>query len=82
MSRLTWCSEYFANFKNATSELAPFLGGSMVAKVRRYLRREESWLSQNQVAFSDAVGKHCITKVDYNAKGPAAIYAVGAGDDR
>lgn len=30
-----------------------------------------------QVAFSDAAGKHCITKVDYNAKGPAVVYTVG-----
>ena len=26
-------SDYFANFKGCTSEMAPFLGGSMVAKV-------------------------------------------------
>lgn len=30
-----------------------------------------------QVAFSDAAGRHCITKVDYNAKGPAVVYTVG-----
>lgn len=30
------CRDYFANFKGATTELAPFLGGSMVAKVRPF----------------------------------------------
>ncbi|KAL7418579.1 Actin-like protein arp9 [Cryptotrichosporon argae] len=52
--------DYLANFKGATNDLAPFLGASMVAKA----------------SFSDTAGKHCVTKIDYNAKGPAAIYAV------
>ncbi|WVW84200.1 hypothetical protein I302_106230 [Kwoniella bestiolae CBS 10118] len=60
--RLLNIPDYFANFKNSTTELAPFLGGSLVAKV----------------AFLDSQGKHSITKVDYNAKGPAAIYNVSA----
>ncbi|WVQ99706.1 hypothetical protein IAU59_006847 [Kwoniella sp. CBS 9459] len=59
-TRLLNIPEYFASYKNATGDLAPFLGGSLVAKV----------------AFSDAQGKHCISKVDYNANGPAAIYNV------
>ncbi|WWD17038.1 hypothetical protein CI109_101475 [Kwoniella shandongensis] len=63
--RLLSIPEYFANYKNATTELAPFLGASLVSKV----------------AFSDLTGKHCITKVDYNAKGPAAIYTV-TNEDR
>ncbi|WWC61897.1 uncharacterized protein I303_104483 [Kwoniella dejecticola CBS 10117] len=58
--RLLTIPEYFANFKNSTTELAPFLGGSLVGKV----------------AFLDSQGKHSITKVDYNLKGPAAIYDV------
>ncbi|WRT66639.1 uncharacterized protein IL334_003598 [Kwoniella shivajii] len=58
--RLLNIPDYFANFKNSTSELAPFLGGSLVAKV----------------AFSDSQGKHAISKIDYNQKGPAAIYNV------
>ena len=33
-----------------------------------------------KMAFTDAAGKHCITKVDYNLKGPAAIYTI-TGDD-
>ncbi|KAK6909760.1 hypothetical protein I203_103782 [Kwoniella mangroviensis CBS 8507] len=60
--RLLNIPDYFANFKNSTTELAPFLGGSLVAKV----------------AFLDSQGKHAISKVDYNAKGPAAIYNVSA----
>ncbi|WWC69925.1 uncharacterized protein I206_103869 [Kwoniella pini CBS 10737] len=58
--RLLTIPEYFANFRNSTTELAPFLGGSLVGKV----------------AFLDSQGKHSITKVDYNSKGPAAIYDV------
>ncbi|OCF30710.1 RNA polymerase II transcription factor [Kwoniella heveanensis CBS 569] len=61
-ARLLNIPEYFANFKNSTGDLAPFLGGSLVARV----------------AFSDAQGRHCISKVDYNANGPAAIYNVTA----
>ncbi|WVF71159.1 hypothetical protein IAT40_005957 [Kwoniella sp. CBS 6097] len=61
-TRLLNIPEYFASFKNSTGDLAPFLGGSLVAKV----------------AFSDAQGKHCISKVDYNTSGPAAIYNVAA----
>ncbi len=29
------------------------------------------------MAFSDPSSRYCITKVDYNAKGPAAIQVVG-----
>ncbi|KAK4685022.1 actin-related protein 9, partial [Tremellales sp. Uapishka_1] len=62
--RLLSIPEYFTNYKGATTDLAPFLGGQMIAKV----------------AFNDSMGKHCITKVDYNLKGPAAIYAVNQGE--
>ncbi|TXT09007.1 hypothetical protein VHUM_02481 [Vanrija humicola] len=58
--RLLSIPEYIANFKGATSEVAPFLGASMVAKV----------------AFNDTAGKHYVNKVDYNLRGPAAIYGV------
>ncbi|ORY26139.1 putative RNA polymerase II transcription factor [Naematelia encephala] len=57
-ARLLSIPDYFANFKGATTDLAPFLGGSMVTKI----------------AFSDQAGKHCVTKVDYNAKGPICIH--------
>ena len=33
------------------------------------------------MAFSDSVEKYCVTKVDYNARGPTAIYAVASEDD-
>ncbi|ORX35635.1 RNA polymerase II transcription factor [Kockovaella imperatae] len=65
-ARLLSIPDYFANFKGNSTDMAPFLGGSMVAKY----------------AFSDYAGKHCITKVDYNAKGPAAIYTAGIGEER
>ncbi|WVR06768.1 hypothetical protein IAU60_003803 [Kwoniella sp. DSM 27419] len=61
-ARLLSIPEYFANFKNATGDLAPFLGASLVSRV----------------AFNDSQGQHAISKVDYNAKGPAAIYNVPA----
>ncbi|KAK8864654.1 hypothetical protein IAR55_001904 [Kwoniella newhampshirensis] len=63
--RLLSIPDYFGNYKNATTELAPFLGGSLASKV----------------AFTDLTGRHCITKVDYNAKGPAAIYTL-TNEDR
>lgn len=34
------------------------------------------------MVFSEAAGRHCITKVDYNARGPAAIYSIAMGEDR
>ncbi|OXG80619.1 RNA polymerase II transcription factor [Cryptococcus neoformans A2-102-5] len=63
--RLLSIPDYFANFKKTTTELAPFLGGTLVAKV----------------AFTDSTGKHSVSKVDYNTKGPEAIYVV-TGEDR
>lgn len=57
---LLTCSDYIANYKGATSDLAPFLGATMVAKV----------------AFNDSAGKHYVTKIEYNAHGPASIYGV------
>ncbi|WVQ79991.1 hypothetical protein IAT38_002092 [Cryptococcus sp. DSM 104549] len=59
--RLLAIPEYFANYRKCTTELAPFLGGTLMAKA----------------IFTEAAGKHAISKVDYNAKGPEAIYAVG-----
>ena len=31
--------------------------------------------ADQKVVFSDQAGKHSITKVDYNAKGPAVVYS-------
>lgn len=67
-------SNYFSNFKGCTTELAPFLGGSMAAKVS-LPRLSEFTSADKQVVFSDQAGKHSITKVDYNAKGPAVVYS-------
>ncbi|RXK39886.1 hypothetical protein M231_02820 [Tremella mesenterica] len=59
--RLLHIPDYFSNYKGSTLDVAPFLGGCMVSRL----------------AFGDVAGKHAITKVDYNARGPSAIYAVG-----
>lgn len=58
--RLLNIPDYMANFKGQTSDLAPFLGASMVAKP----------------IFNETQGKHSISKADYNAHGPSAIYGV------
>lgn len=57
---LTPPSDYIANFKGQPSDVAPFLGASMVAKV----------------AFQESAGKHSVSKVDYNSHGPACIHGV------
>nr|ODO04059.1 RNA polymerase II transcription factor [Cryptococcus depauperatus CBS 7855] len=64
-ARLLNIPEYFANYKKSTTELAPFLGGMLVAKV----------------AFTEASGKHSVSKVDYNTRGPEIAYTV-LGEDR
>ncbi|ODN72814.1 hypothetical protein L202_08247 [Cryptococcus amylolentus CBS 6039] len=63
--RLLSIPEYFANYRKSTTDLAPFLGGQLVARV----------------AFTETQGKHSISKIDYNYKGPQAIYTV-IGEDR
>ncbi|WVQ77823.1 hypothetical protein IAR50_007514 [Cryptococcus sp. DSM 104548] len=63
--RLLSIPEYFANYRKTTTDLAPFLGGQLVARV----------------AFTESQGKHSISKIDYNFKGPQAIYTV-LGEDR
>jgi actin-related protein 9 len=67
-------SDYFSNYKGSTTELAPFLGGSTAAKVSPPPLSSVQRADQ-QVVFSDQAGKHSITKVDYNAKGPAVVYS-------
>ncbi|WWC89023.1 uncharacterized protein L201_003941 [Kwoniella dendrophila CBS 6074] len=61
---LSSAPDYFANFQNQTNEIITFLGGSLISKV----------------AFLDQQGqsgnKLSINKIDYNQKGPEAIYNV------
>ncbi|GMK55218.1 hypothetical protein CspeluHIS016_0202740 [Cutaneotrichosporon spelunceum] len=52
--------EYFANYKGAAVDLAPFIGASMVAKL----------------AFNESQGKHYVSKLDYNSHGPSCIHGV------
>lgn len=83
-ARLLSIPDYFTNFKGVSNDEAPFLGACLVAKVcvlfLSWICNWECEADYVQIAFTEYAGKHYITKVDYNAKGPAAIYTV-VGDN-
>lgn len=77
------CREYFTNLRGQATNLAPFVGASLAAKASPCARinsvHPQLILSSVQIIFSDS-NRHCVTKVDYNNHGPAAIRLSGGID--